>query len=89
LPDGGGNPAADLPDDGMKASVNEVLCLLPERYRRVLMMKYVDMRSVREIARSDGQSEKAVESLLGRARAAFRERFRSACVESEGVGHEQ
>ena len=48
---------------------------LPERYEGVLRMKYLDRRSVAEIAAQTGETEKAVESLLGRARAAFREAY--------------
>lgn len=48
---------------------------LPERYESVLRMKYLDRRSVAEIAAQTGETEKAVESLLGRARAAFREAY--------------
>ena len=46
---------------------------LPERYQAVLQAKYLDQRPVAEIATAWGQSVKSVESLLSRARAAFRE----------------
>ena len=59
----------------MKMSINAALAALPERYSDVLVRKYVHCQSVREIADSTGQTEKAVESLLSRARAAFRESF--------------
>ena len=48
---------------------------LPERYEAALRMKYLDRRTVAEIAAEWGETEKAVESLLGRARAAFREAY--------------
>lgn len=48
------------------------LAELPERHERVLRAKYVESRSVREIARDWNESEKAIESLLSRAREAFR-----------------
>ena len=51
------------------------LAALPERSERVLRMKYLDRMSVAEIAATSGESEKAVESLLSRARAAFREAY--------------
>lgn len=51
------------------------LAALPERYERVLRAKYLDGRSVAEIAAAWGESEKAVESLLTRARQAFREAY--------------
>ena len=46
---------------------------LPERYAQVLEWKYVDCESVRHIAARLGVSDKAAESLLTRAREAFRE----------------
>ncbi len=48
---------------------------LPARYRVALTRKYVRGESMREIAAACGTSEKAVESLLGRAREAFRAAF--------------
>jgi RNA polymerase sigma-70 factor (ECF subfamily) len=55
--------------------VAEALATLPERSERVLRMKYLDRMSVAEIAAGCGETEKAVESLLSRARAAFREAY--------------
>jgi RNA polymerase sigma-70 factor, ECF subfamily len=51
------------------------LATIPERYEAVLRMKYLDHRTVAEIAAEWGETEKGVESLLGRARAAFREAY--------------
>jgi len=48
---------------------------LPARYQSVLKAKYEEKLSVMEIARRWKESPKAVESLLTRARAAFRELF--------------
>jgi len=53
-------------------AVAEALAGLPARYEAVLRAKYLDGRSVRDIAAATGESEKAVESLLTRARDAFR-----------------
>jgi RNA polymerase sigma-70 factor, ECF subfamily len=55
--------------------VAEALATLPERSEHVLRMKYLDRLSVAEIAAACGETEKAVESLLARARAAFREAY--------------
>ncbi len=55
--------------------VNTAMSQLPTQYRDALQAKYVDRRSVREIARLGATTEKAVESLLTRARQAFRETF--------------
>jgi RNA polymerase sigma-70 factor, ECF subfamily len=52
-----------------------VLGTLPERYQAVLRAKYEQEQPVAEIARTWGQNVKAVESLLSRARAAFRQAF--------------
>jgi len=48
---------------------------LPERQEAVLRAKYLDGLSVAEIAAQWHESPKAVESLLSRARQAFRELF--------------
>jgi RNA polymerase sigma-70 factor (ECF subfamily) len=56
-------------------SIAAALAALPEHYERVLQAKYVDGRSVQEIAEDSGQSFKAVESLLTRARQAFRDAY--------------
>ena len=48
---------------------------LPERMEKVLRAKYLDQQSVREIAVVWGESEKAIESLLTRARQAFRDAY--------------
>ncbi len=50
---------------------------LPARYATALEMKYVSGESVAEIARRLELSEKAAESVLTRARVAFKERFKS------------
>ena len=59
-----------------------VLAELPETYENVLRAKYLDGRSVDEIAAEFGQSPKAVESLLTRARQAFRTAFSPKDAES-------
>ena len=51
------------------------LAALPERYEVVLRGKYLERRSVDEIAAANNWTPKAVESLLSRAREAFREAF--------------
>jgi RNA polymerase sigma-70 factor (ECF subfamily) len=48
---------------------------LPERSEAVLRAKYLDFMSVKEIAEDWGQTAKSVESLLTRARQAFRVAF--------------
>ena len=58
-----------------RALVNATMAQLPPHYRQALEAKYVDGQSVRDIATDGRQTEKAIESLLGRARQAFRESF--------------
>ncbi len=57
--------------------VRSTLEHLPANYATALEMKYVNGNSVAEIARRLGIGEKAAESVLGRARNAFRDGFRS------------
>ncbi|HEY1377533.1 MAG TPA: RNA polymerase sigma factor [Gemmataceae bacterium] len=59
-------------------NVTRALAELPPHYERVLRAKYVDGLSVQAIAADWGESAKAVESLLTRARQAFREAYQSA-----------
>jgi RNA polymerase sigma-70 factor, ECF subfamily len=51
--------------------VGATLSSLPPDYAEALVQKYVEGRSVAEIARARAKGDKAVESLLTRARAAF------------------
>ena len=51
------------------------LAELPPRYESVLRAKYLEGRGVQEIADENGETPKAVESLLSRAREAFREAY--------------
>jgi RNA polymerase sigma-70 factor, ECF subfamily len=51
------------------------LSALPEHYEAVLRAKYLDQQSVAEIAAARNETVKAVESLLTRAREAFRKAY--------------
>lgn len=55
--------------------VNATMAQLPNNYRTALEAKYVNGQSVRDIAAGWQTTEKAVESLLTRARQAFRATF--------------
>jgi RNA polymerase sigma-70 factor (ECF subfamily) len=55
--------------------VNATMSQLPPRYREALEGKYVNGRSVRDLALAWSISEKAAESQLTRARKAFRATF--------------
>ena len=53
----------------------EILATLPESYGVVLLWRYWEKRSLREIASETGKTEKAIERLLARARIEFRKRW--------------
>lgn len=53
-------------------AVTHALAELPPHYEAVLRAKYLEQLSMEEIAAAWGQSAKSIESLLTRARAAFR-----------------
>ena len=55
--------------------VARALAVLPERYESVLRAKYLDGQSMAEIAAECGETSKAIESLLSRARQAFRDAY--------------
>jgi RNA polymerase sigma-70 factor (ECF subfamily) len=55
--------------------VNATMSQLPPHYREALEGKYVGGKSVRDLAATLGATDKAVESLLTRARKAFRATF--------------
>ena len=52
--------------------VARALAALPDRYEAVLRAKYLDLDSVERISAKWDESPKAIESLLTRARQAFR-----------------
>ena len=68
-------PSARLEQAERVDDVLEVLEELDETKRQCLQWKYLDRLSVREIAARLDLTEKAVESILYRARLEFRERF--------------
>ena len=75
-------PAPTQPDEIYRRAevvqmVQATLDTLPARYGDVLEWKYVHGLSMQEIAERLGMTPKAIESLLTRARAAFREAFKT------------
>jgi RNA polymerase sigma-70 factor, ECF subfamily len=58
-----------------KERIAQALAVLSERHETVLRAKYLEQRSIADIAAERGDSPKAVESLLTRAREAFREAY--------------
>lgn len=69
--------------------VNRALACLPERQASALIAKYVEGRSTDELARQHQSSPKAIESLLVRARTAFRSAFNRLLDGSPGGGNHE
>lgn len=66
-------PEEELIETELKVRVKEAMFLLTEGYRRILRLKYIEEKTVAQIAQKLGISVKAAESRLTRARVAFRE----------------
>lgn len=64
----------------VRACLNDLL----EQYKIVLVLKYIDDKSIKEIALIVGKSPKAVESILQRAKNAFIKNY-TQCDEKEGL----
>ncbi len=64
-----------LEQDEMRKNTWRVMGGLPEQYRMALIWRYWEKASAREMALKTGKTEKAIERLLARARAEFRERW--------------
>lgn len=73
--DGPADPSASMTLAEKQTQISEILEGLPERQRLALEWKYVDGMRVREIANRLGETEKAVEATLYRARREFRRLF--------------
>ena len=67
-----------LDQEQLQARTWRVMASLQETYRMVLIWRYWDKISAREMADRLGKTEKAVERLLARARQQFRERWGDA-----------
>jgi RNA polymerase sigma-70 factor (ECF subfamily) len=80
-------PPAQIDTDMRRSAVIRALQALPERYALALEAKYRDGFSVDEIARLLGLTSTAAQSLLARARDAFRERWRDGNV-GDVIGEE-
>jgi len=76
--DGSHDPAASLEAAETRAQVAAVMDALSDDQRLALEWKYLDGVSVRQIARRMGRTEKAAETLLYRARQAFRQAMQRA-----------
>ena len=65
--------------------VHAALDYLPQRYARLLEMKYVEELPVEKIAKAMGVTAISVQSLLARARGAFREAHETLTVGLAGL----
>jgi len=64
-----------LEQEELRTKAKRILHGLPEPYRLALEWRYWHETSAREMALKTGKTEKAIERLLARARAEFRERW--------------
>jgi RNA polymerase sigma-70 factor (ECF subfamily) len=62
----------------LQKKTRRVLATLPEAYCLVLLWRYQEDRSAREMAQLTGKTEKAIERLLARAREHFKRRWNHA-----------
>jgi RNA polymerase sigma-70 factor (ECF subfamily) len=76
------DPVADAAAE--RDIVNRALASLPQRQAAVLVGKYISGHTIAEMAQSMGCTPKAVESLLSRARTAFRSAFRALLDDESG-----
>jgi RNA polymerase sigma-70 factor, ECF subfamily len=74
------SPEARLQRSQLAERVRHILDRLPPQYGSALEWKYIDELSVREIAERLGLGVKAAESLLTRARRAFRDAFETVAL---------
>lgn len=81
-PRGGVSGETELMQRERAQRIAAALADLPEHYEEVLRAKYLESASVAQIAEGSGQTPKAVESLLTRARHAFRQKYQA--LESNG-----
>lgn len=79
-----GGPEARPSDADLRERIGRAMTVLPSAWQDVLHAKYRHGLGVAEIAARTGRTAKAVESLLSRARAAFRQAFRDE--DGEGTG---
>jgi len=64
---------ASLDRAKLKERTHRILTELPEQYSVVLLWRYWERRSAKEMAKQTGKTEKAIERLLARARTRFKQ----------------
>jgi RNA polymerase sigma-70 factor (ECF subfamily) len=72
------DPLEECAMDSTRSAVRRAVNELPPRHARILELRYGDELTLAEIARAMQLSESAAESLLLRARRAFRDRWRQS-----------
>ena len=80
---GGGDPQQDLLLKERNAALYRCMQKLPEQYRQVLQLTYLEDFSIPEVCTILGRTNKQVYNLLSRARSALKEH-----LEKEGITHE-
>lgn len=81
-------PSSEVDAQFQRTAVLATLQSLPRRYAEVLEAKYGDGLSVEEIAVSTGTTAIAVQSLLARAREAFKMKWRAVMEPERGSGRD-
>ena len=61
----------------LQEKTHRILAQLPEPYGLMLLWRYWERRSARQVAEATGKTEKAIERLLARARSQFKRRWTS------------
>jgi len=86
------DPAQDIDAQMEKSFESQLVCgcldKLPLHYQITLLMKYVDGKSVKQIAEIANRSPKATESMLQRAKGAFIKEYQSS-KDREERGYEE
>jgi len=72
-----------LQNDEFRGRIREALDALPAKYATLLTLRFFEARPIRDLARMLGESEDAVESLLRRAKDAFRKSLQKG-IEDDG-----
>ncbi len=75
-------PEAVLVSSELATLVRHVLATLPDEYQRLLIDKYMDGRSVADLAVRTGATEEAIRSKMARARRAFKDAFENLIRET-------
>lgn len=81
-------PAAEVEAEIHRGAVIDTLNALPQRYALALEAKYGDGLSVEEIATMLGVTTTAAQSLLARAREAFRDRWLTNTRDSDDAANQ-